>query len=83
MDAERLAQRGGGTGQPQGPLRSIAARGEVGEALDRQGDADRISQLLPDAEACPQVIVSVRGEQEIVACINCGRMLYVTPDMEA
>jgi predicted nucleic acid-binding Zn-ribbon protein len=29
-----------------------------------------------------QVIVSVKGEQEIVTCINCGRILYYLLDEE-
>ena len=28
------------------------------------------------------VIVGCQGDQEIVACPNCGRMLYFTPDMD-
>ncbi len=30
----------------------------------------------------PQVIVSCKGEQEIVKCPNCSRILYYTRDME-
>lgn len=29
-----------------------------------------------------QLLVSVRGDQEIVTCINCGRILYYTRDMD-
>jgi len=29
-----------------------------------------------------QVLVSCRAQQELVACINCGRILYYTPDMD-
>ncbi len=29
-----------------------------------------------------QVVVSCQADQEIVACPNCGRMLYFTPDMD-
>ncbi|MFO1475569.1 MAG: C4-type zinc ribbon domain-containing protein [Verrucomicrobiota bacterium] len=29
-----------------------------------------------------QVIVSCRGQQELVTCINCGRILYYTRDMD-
>jgi predicted nucleic acid-binding Zn-ribbon protein len=28
-----------------------------------------------------QVLVSCRSQQEIVTCINCGRILYYTRDM--
>lgn len=30
----------------------------------------------------PQILVSCRGQREIVACSNCGRILYYTRDME-
>lgn len=30
----------------------------------------------------PQILVSCRGQKEIVACSNCGRILYYTRDME-
>lgn len=30
----------------------------------------------------PQVVVSCRAEQEIIACPNCGRILYYTRDMD-
>ncbi len=30
----------------------------------------------------PQLLVTCQGEQELVACSNCGRMLYYTPDMD-
>jgi predicted nucleic acid-binding Zn-ribbon protein len=29
----------------------------------------------------PQIIASCRGHSELVACPNCGRILYYTPDM--
>jgi predicted nucleic acid-binding Zn-ribbon protein len=29
-----------------------------------------------------QIIVTCQGHQEIVTCINCGRILYFTPDMD-
>jgi predicted nucleic acid-binding Zn-ribbon protein len=29
-----------------------------------------------------QIIVNCQGQQEIVTCINCGRILYYTPDMD-
>lgn len=29
-----------------------------------------------------QIMVSVRGEQELITCINCGRILYYTRDMD-
>lgn len=29
-----------------------------------------------------QVVVSCQAEQDVVACSNCGRMLYFTPDMD-
>lgn len=29
-----------------------------------------------------QIIVACRAEEEIVTCINCGRILYYTPDMD-
>jgi len=29
-----------------------------------------------------QIIVSCQAQQEIVTCINCGRILYFTPDMD-
>lgn len=29
-----------------------------------------------------QIVVMCRGEQEIVQCPNCGRILYYTPDMD-
>jgi predicted nucleic acid-binding Zn-ribbon protein len=29
----------------------------------------------------PQVLVTCRSQQEIVACSNCGRILYYTRDM--
>lgn len=29
-----------------------------------------------------QIMVSVRGQQEMVTCINCGRILYYTRDMD-
>jgi predicted nucleic acid-binding Zn-ribbon protein len=29
-----------------------------------------------------QVLVSCRGQQELVSCINCGRILYYTRDMD-
>jgi uncharacterized protein len=29
-----------------------------------------------------QIVVSCQAEQEIVACPNCGRLLYFTPDMD-
>jgi predicted nucleic acid-binding Zn-ribbon protein len=28
-----------------------------------------------------QILVTCRSQQEIVACINCGRILYYTRDM--
>jgi predicted nucleic acid-binding Zn-ribbon protein len=30
----------------------------------------------------PQILVSCRGQKEIVACSNCGRILYYSRDME-
>jgi uncharacterized protein len=30
----------------------------------------------------PQVLISCKSEREIVGCINCGRILYYTRDME-
>jgi predicted nucleic acid-binding Zn-ribbon protein len=29
-----------------------------------------------------QILVSCRAQQEIVTCINCGRILYYTRDMD-
>jgi predicted nucleic acid-binding Zn-ribbon protein len=29
-----------------------------------------------------QIMVSTQAEQEIVTCINCGRILYYTRDMD-
>jgi uncharacterized protein len=29
----------------------------------------------------PQLLVQCQGEQELVSCSNCGRILYYTPDM--
>ena len=30
----------------------------------------------------PQLLVTCQGEKELVACSNCGRILYYTPDMD-
>lgn len=30
----------------------------------------------------PQLLVQCQGEQELVSCSNCGRILYYTPDMD-
>jgi len=30
----------------------------------------------------PQILVSCRSQKEIIACSNCGRILYYTRDME-
>ena len=30
----------------------------------------------------PQLLVTCQAEKELVACSNCGRMLYYTPDMD-
>jgi predicted nucleic acid-binding Zn-ribbon protein len=30
----------------------------------------------------PQLLVSCQGEQELVGCSNCGRILYYTRDMD-
>ncbi|HWH67866.1 MAG TPA: C4-type zinc ribbon domain-containing protein [Candidatus Sulfotelmatobacter sp.] len=29
-----------------------------------------------------QIVVSCQGQQELVSCTNCGRILYYTPDMD-
>ena len=30
----------------------------------------------------PQLLVTCQGQQEIVTCSNCGRILYYSPDMD-
>jgi hypothetical protein len=29
-----------------------------------------------------QLVVTCQADQEIVSCLNCGRILYFTPDMD-
>jgi predicted nucleic acid-binding Zn-ribbon protein len=30
----------------------------------------------------PQLLVQCQGQQEVVTCSNCGRILYYSPDMD-
>jgi predicted nucleic acid-binding Zn-ribbon protein len=64
-----------------------SARGRYERLFKSKGDSVVVGVQHGVCGGChmklpAQILVSCRGQQELVSCINCGRILYYTRDMD-